>query len=107
MFRLLVSMNSTLLRLMGCVLAVVGGSGYSHVYMVDVRSKSVASVIGLPEGGVAKGLFLDGWRLVVVSESSGPFRILDVGGLSFSSYNVNVTVEGLRHNGSYEPVGGW
>jgi inhibitor of cysteine peptidase len=76
----------------GLVLAVVGGSGYSQVYMVDVRGKSVASVIKLPEGEVARGLFLDGWRLVVVSESSGPFRILDVGGLSFSCYNVNVTV---------------
>ena len=76
----------------GLVLAAVGGSGYSQVYIVDVRGKSVSSVIKLPEGEVAKGLFLDGWRLVVVSESSGPFKILNVGGLSFSSYNVNVTV---------------
>ena len=75
----------------GRVIAVIG-SDSRHVYIVDVRSKSVSSIIGLPEGEVAKGLFLDGWRLVVVSESSGPFRILDVGGLSFSSYNVNVTV---------------
>lgn len=75
----------------GRVIAVIG-SDSRHVYLVDVRGRSVSSVIGLPEGEVAKGLFLDGWRLVVVSESSGPFKILNVGGLSFSSYNVNVTV---------------
>ena len=75
----------------GRVIAVIG-SDSRHVYLVDVRGRSVSSVIGLPEGEVARGLFLDGWRLVVVSESSGPFKILNVGGLSFSSYNVNVTV---------------
>jgi hypothetical protein len=46
------------------VIAVIG-SDSRHVYLVDVRGRSVSSVIGLPEGEVAKGLFLDGGVEVV------------------------------------------
>ena len=77
----------------GRLIAVVGGSGLRSVYLVDVNSKSVVNVIRLPESESVKGLFLNDWKLVIVSESKGGvFKILNLDGVFFSRYNVNVTI---------------
>lgn len=80
----------------GRIIAVVSNTfNDSSIFIVDVGSKSVASRIVLTGGEVAKGLFLLGDRLVVVSESPGRKGVLtfiNTGTWVFAVYDGNVTV---------------